>query len=90
MPTNYGKQSHIHPCPAVLSLHIEQWAPPSYFFSPSLPLIREKRIFEMETEEKVSPSSRQKCTTNSFLAYTQTKKNTTFTFTAMVEKVNVV
>lgn len=36
--------------------------------------------FEKETEEKVSPSSRQKCTTNSFLAYTQTKKNTTFTF----------
>lgn len=57
---------------------------------PSLLLMREKRIFEMETEEKVSPSSRQKCTTNSFLAYTQTKKNTTFTFTAMVEKVNVV
>ena len=45
--------------------------------------------FEKETEEKVSPSSRQKCTTNNFLAYTQTKKNTTFTFTAMVEKVNV-
>ena len=42
--------------------------------------MREKRIFEKETEEKVSPSSRQKCTTNSFLAYTQTKKNTTFTF----------
>ena len=41
---------------------------------PSLPLIREKRIFEKETEEKVSPSSRQKCTTNSFIAYTQTKK----------------
>ena len=41
-------------------------------------------------QEKVSPSSRQKCTTNNFLAYTQTKKNTTFTFTAMVEKVNVV
>ncbi len=57
---------------------------------PSLLLILEKYIFEMETEEKVSPSSRQKCTTNSFLAYTQTKKNTTFTFTAMVEKVNVV
>lgn len=52
--------------------------------------MREKRIFEKETEEKVSPSSRQKCTTNSFLAYTQTKKNTTFTFPAMVEKVNVV
>ena len=52
--------------------------------------MREKRIFEKETEEKVSPSSRQKCTTNSFIAYTQTKKNTTFTFTAMVEKVNVV
>ena len=32
----------------------------------------------------------KKCTTNSFLAYTQTKKNTTFTFPAMVEKVNVV
>lgn len=74
MPTNNGKQSHIHPCPAVLSLRIEQWAPPSLSFPPSLPLIREKRIFEMETEEKVSPSSRQKCTTNSFLAYTQTKK----------------
>ena len=44
----------------------------------------------METEEKVSPSSRQKCTTNSFLAYPQTKKNTTFTFPAMVENVNVV
>lgn len=52
--------------------------------------MREKRIFEKGTKEKVSPSSRQKCTTNSFLAYTQTKKNTTFTFTAMVEKVNVV
>ena len=90
MHTNNGKQSHIHPYSAVLFLRIEQWAPPSYFFSPSLPLIREKRIFEMETEEKVSPSSRQKCTTNSFLAYTQTKKNTTFTFPAMVEKVNVV
>lgn len=75
MQTNNGKQSHIHPCPAVLSLRIEQWAPPSLSFPPSLPLIREKRIFEMETEEKVSPSSRQKkCTTNSFLAYTQTKK----------------
>lgn len=47
---------------------------------PSLLLMREKRIFEKETEEKVSPSSRQKCTTNNFLAYTQTKKNTTFTF----------
>lgn len=57
---------------------------------PSLLLMREKRIFEKETEEKVSPSSRQKCTPNNFLAYTQTKKNTTFTFTAMVEKVNVV
>ena len=57
---------------------------------PSLLLMREKHIFEKETEEKVSPSSRQKCTTNNFLAYTQTKKNTTFTFTAMVEKVNVV
>lgn len=90
MQTNNGKQSHIHPRSAVLSLRIEQWAPPSLSFPPSLPLIREKRIFEMETEEKVSPSSRQKCTTNSFLAYTQTKKNTTFTFTAMVEKVNVV
>lgn len=32
MPTNYGKQSHIHPCPAVLSLRIEQWAPPSLSF----------------------------------------------------------
>jgi hypothetical protein len=52
--------------------------------------MREKRIFEKETEEKVSPSSRQKCTTNNFLVYTQTKKNTTFTFPAMVEKVNVV
>lgn len=52
--------------------------------------MREKHIFEKETEEKVSPSSRQKCTTNNFLAYTQTKKNTTFTFPAMVEKVNVV
>lgn len=90
MSTNNGKQSHIHPCPAVLSLRIEQWAPPSLSFPPSLPLIREKRIFEKETEEKVSPSSRQKCTTNNFLAYTQTKKNTTFTFPAMVEKVNVV
>lgn len=47
---------------------------------PSLLLMREKRIFEKETEEKVSPSSRQKCTPNNFLAYTQTKKNTTFTF----------
>lgn len=74
MQTNNGKQNHIHPCPAVLSLRIEQWAPLSLSFSPSLPLMREKRIFEMETEEKVSPSSRQKCTTNSFLAYTQTKK----------------
>lgn len=90
MPTNNGKQSHIHPRSAVLSLYLEQWAPPSLSFSPSLLLILEKYIFEMETEEKVSPSSRQKCTTNSFLAYTQTKKNTTFTFTAMVEKVNVV
>ena len=36
--------------------------------------MREKRIFEKETKEKVSPSSRQKCTTNNFLAYTQTKK----------------
>ena len=90
MQTNYGKQSHIHPCPAVQSLRIEQWAPPSLSFPPSLPLMREKSIFEKETKEKVSPSSRQKCTTNSFLAYTQTKKNTTFTFTAMVEKVNVV
>jgi hypothetical protein len=74
MPTNNGKQSHIHPHSAVLSLRIEQWATPSLSFSPSLPLIREKRIFEKETEEKVSPSSRQKCTTNSFIAYTQTKK----------------
>ena len=90
MPTNNGKQSHIHPYSAVLSLRIEQWAPPSLSFPPSLPLIREKRIFEKETEEKGSPSSRQKCTTNSFIAYTQTKKNTTFTFPAMVEKVNVV
>ena len=91
MQTNNGKQSHIHPCPAVLSLYLEQWTPPSLSFSPSLPLIREKRIFEMGTEEKVSPSSRQKCTTNSFLAYTlKRKRNTTFTFPAMVEKVNVV
>ena len=44
----------------------------------------------METEEKVFPSSRQKYTTNNFLAYTHTKKNTTFTFPAMVEKANVV
>lgn len=77
-PLNADKQwktkSHIHPCPAVLSLRIEQWATPSLSFSPSLPLIREKRIFEKGTKEKVSPSSRQKCTTNSFLAYTQTKK----------------
>ena len=57
-------------CPSASS----NGAPPSLSFPPSLPLIREKRIFEMETEEKVSPSSRQKCTTNSFLAYTQTKK----------------
>ena len=55
MQTNNGKQSHIHPCPAVLSLCIEQWVPPSLPFPPSLPLIREKRIFEKETEEKVSP-----------------------------------
>lgn len=33
-----------------------------------------ERIFEKGTKEKVSPSSRQKCTTNSFIAYTQTKK----------------
>ena len=74
MQTNNGKQSHIHPCPAVLSLYLEQWTPPSLSFYPSLLLMREKRIFEKETEEKVSPSSRQKCTTNNFLAYTQTKK----------------
>ena len=90
MQTNNGKQSHIHPHSAVLSLRIEQWAPSLLSFIPSLPLIREKRIFEKGTKEKVSPSSRQKCTTNNFLAYTQTKKNTTFTFPAMVEKVNVV
>ena len=47
---------------------------------PSLLLILEKYIFEMETEEKVSPSLAQKHATNSFLAYTQMKKNTTFTF----------
>lgn len=80
MQTNNGKQSHIHPCPAVLSLYLEQWTPLSLSFSPSLLLMREKHIFEKETEEKVSPSSRQKCTPNNFLAYTQTKKNTTFTF----------
>lgn len=74
MQTNNGKQSHIHPCPAVLSLRIEQWAPPSLSFSPSLLFMREKRIFEMETEEKVSPSLAKKHATNSFLAYTQTKK----------------
>lgn len=74
MQTNNGKQSHIHPCPAVLSLYLEQWTPPSLSFSPSLPLTREKRIFEKGTKEKVSPSSRQKYTTNNFLAYTQTKK----------------
>lgn len=74
MQTNNGKQSHIHPCPAVLSRYLEQWTPPSLSFSPSLLIMREKRIFEKETEEKVSPSSRQKCTTNNFLAYTQTKK----------------
>lgn len=74
MQTNNGKQSHIHPHSAVLSLRIEQWAPPSLSFSPSLLFMREKRIFEKGTKEKVSPSSRQKCTTNSFLAYTQTKK----------------
>lgn len=81
MQTNNGKQSHIHPCPAVLSRYLEQWTPLSLsLFSSSLLLMREKRIFEKETKEKVSPSSRQKCTTNNFLAYTQTKKNTTFTF----------
>ena len=74
MQTNNGKQSHIPPCPAVLSLYLEQWTPPSLSFYPSLLLMREKRIFEKETEEKVSPSSRQKCTPNNFLAYTQTKK----------------
>lgn len=71
-------------CPAISSNGLR------HHYPSSLLLMREKRIFERETEEKVSPSSRQKCTTNSFLAYTQTKKNTTFTFTAMVEKVNVV
>lgn len=33
MPTNNEKQSHIHPHSAVLSLRIEQWAPPSLSFS---------------------------------------------------------
>lgn len=33
MPTNNGKQSHIHPRSAVLSLYLEQWAPPSLSFS---------------------------------------------------------
>ena len=92
-PLNADKQwktSHIHPCPAVLSLYLKLWTPPSRSFSPPLLLMREKHIFEKETEEKDSPSSRQKCTTNNFLAYTQMKKNTTFTFTAMAEKVNVV
>lgn len=71
-------------CPSISSNGLR------HYYPSSLLLMREKRIFEKETEEKVSPSSRQKCTTNNFLAYTQTKKNTTFTFTAMVEKVNVV
>ena len=53
---------HRAMCPAIIIL------------PPSLLLILEKRIFEKGTKEKVSPSSRQKCTTNSFLAYTQTKK----------------
>ncbi len=35
MQTNNGKQSHIHPCPAVLSLYLEQWTPPSLSFSSS-------------------------------------------------------
>ena len=55
MQTNNGKQSHIHPCPAVLSLRIEQWAPPSLSFSPSLPLIREKRIFERRRKKRFLP-----------------------------------
>ena len=90
MQTNNGKQVTlilVQPfCPSISSNGLRHHYP----FSPSLLLMREKRIFEKETEDKVSPSSRQKCTTNNFLAYTQTKKNTTFTFTAMVEKVNVV
>lgn len=32
MQTNNGKQSHIHPCPAVLSRYLEQWTPPSLSF----------------------------------------------------------
>ena len=52
MQTNNGKQSHIPPCPAVLSLYLEQWTPPSLSFYPSLLLMREKRIFEKETKEK--------------------------------------
>jgi hypothetical protein len=53
MQTNNGKQSHIHPCPAVLSRYLEQWTPLSLsLFSSSLLLMREKRIFEKETKEK--------------------------------------
>ena len=53
MQTNNGKQSHIHPCPAVLSRYLAQWTPLSLsLFSSSLLLMREKRIFEKETKEK--------------------------------------
>lgn len=34
MQTNNGKQSHIHPCPAILSLYLEQWTPPSLSLLP--------------------------------------------------------
>lgn len=54
MQTNNGKQSHIHPCPAVLSLYLEQWTPPSLSFSPSLLLMREKRILKRRRKKRFS------------------------------------
>lgn len=52
--------------------------------------MREKRIFEKETEEKVLPPLDKNARRTTSSRTLKRKKNTTFTFTAMVEKVNVV
>jgi len=90
MQTNNGKQSHIHPYSAVLSLRIEQWAPPSLSFPPSLQLMREKRIFEKEDGRKGFSLLSTKMHDEQLPRVHSNEKNTTLTFTAMVEKVNVV
>ena len=83
-PLNADKQwktkshsSFVQPfCPSISSNGLRHHYPSP----PSLLLMREKRILKRRRKKRFSLLSTKNATPPNFLAYTQTKKNTTFTF----------